>query len=211
MFDSRKYRPVDESIVDAFLRTQRHGTLIACAPGEAPQASILPYLLTDTGDLELHIVQADALLDAIAHAPKVSLLVDDYLTDTPHHWVDPVDGSESTLHFRAVLLQGTATVSTEPDVVAGALHRLVSAYGHGPDYRPVTDDELYGPQLRRLAVVRIAIESRQAKFKVGRGTEEDRLRLADHLRERGAAGDDRAAAIVTELAPSRGGTVAITD
>lgn len=180
---------------------------MGCAPGESPQASILPYLVTDSGDVELHFVRADALFDAIVAAPKVSLLVDDFLADTPHHWVDPVDGSESTLHFRAVLLQGTATLSTDPDVVAAALHRLVTAYGHGPDYRPVADDELYGPDLRRLAVVTIAVEHRQAKFKVGMGSEAERLDLARRLRERGAPGDDRAADVVAELAPSRGGTV----
>lgn len=211
MFDSRKYRPVDETLVDGFLRSQRHGTLMACAPGAAPQASILPYLLTDTGDLELHCVQADALFEAMQASPKVSLLVDDSLADTPHHWVDPVDGSESTLHFRALLLQGTAALSTDPDDVAAALHRLVTAYGHGPDYRPVTNDELYGPNLRRLAVVRIAIEHRQAKFKVGKGSEDERRDLARRLRERRAPGDDRAADVVTELAPSRGGTVASGD
>ena len=206
MFDSRKYRPVDAALVESFLRTQRHGTLMACAPGQAPQASILPYLLTDDDTAELHCVQADALHAAMTVAPKVSLLVDDYLTDTPHDWVDPVDGSESTLHFRAVLLQGTATLSTDPADVAAALHRLVTAFGHGPDYRPVVDDELYGPQLRRLAVVRIAIDERQAKFKVGRGSEDERLDLARRLRERGASGDERAADVITELAPSRGGT-----
>lgn len=211
MFDSRKYRPVDESLVDGFLRGQRHGTLMACAPGQAPQASILPYLLTDDGGVELHCVQADALFEAMSVAPQVSLLVDDFLADTPHDWVDPVDGSESTLHFRAVLLQGAATLSTDPDDVAAALHRLVLAYGHGPDYRPVVNDELYGPNLRRLAVVRIAVEHRQAKFKVGRGAEDERLELADRLRARGASGDDRAADVIAELAPSRGGTVARGD
>ena len=41
MFDSRKYRPVDESLVEEFLRTQRHGTLMACAPGEEERVSRL--------------------------------------------------------------------------------------------------------------------------------------------------------------------------
>lgn len=210
MFDSRRYRPVDETLVDSFLRTQRHGTLMACVPGESPQASILPYLLTESGEVELHLVQADALFGAIDMTAKASLFVDDFLAYTPHHWVDPVDGSQSTLHFRAVLLQGTATISTEPADVAAALHRLVTAYGHGPDYRPVVDDELYGPNLRRLAAVRIVIEHRQAKFKVGRGSEDERLDLARRLRERGTPGDERAADVVTDLASSRGGTLPST-
>lgn len=94
MFDSRKYRPEDEALVDDFLRRQRHATLLAAAPGEPPQASILPFVVLDDGTIELHCVRADATFAAMTANPVVSLLVSDYLADTPHHWVDPVDASE---------------------------------------------------------------------------------------------------------------------
>ena len=201
MFDSRKYRPADDSIANEFLAAQRHGTLMACAPGAAPQASILPYLFVAPNVVELHCVQADATFAAVRANAAVSLLVSDFLAYTPHHWVDPVDGSEATLHFEAVLLHGTATVATEPDEVAAALARLMQHVGHGPDYAPVVDDERYGPQLRRLAAVRIHVTGRQVKFKVGSSDMARRQRLADELRARDEPGDRRAADEFERLAP----------
>jgi predicted FMN-binding regulatory protein PaiB len=201
MFDSRKYRPQDPALVEDFIRSQRHATLMAAAPGEAPQASILPFVLLDDDTVELHCVQADATFRAAAANPQVSLLISDFLAFTPHEWIDPVDGSEATLQFQAVLLQGRATLSTDPAEVAGALARLMEAYGHGPQYRPVTDDELYGPQLRRLGTIRLAIETRQAKFKAGTGDAEQRIQIAEHLRARGGPNDGRAADVIEALAP----------
>jgi predicted FMN-binding regulatory protein PaiB len=204
MFNSRKYRPDDPALVDEFVRSQRHATLLAAAPGDAPQASILPFLFLDEDTVELHCVQADATFRAATVNPNVTLLVSDFLAFTPHQWIDPIDGSEATLQFQAVLLHGHATLSTDPADVAGALARLMEAYGHGPQYRPVTDDELYGPQLRRLATVRLDITSRQAKFKAGTGTAEQRTSIAQHLRERNEPGDTRAADVIERLAPRLG-------
>jgi transcriptional regulator len=206
VFDSRKYRPEDDALVERFLAAQRHATLIAAPPDASPQASILPYLLLPDGSVELHCVQADATFAAMRANPLVSLLVSDYLAYTPHHWVDPVDGSMSTLHFEAVLLRGTAELSTEPGDVAAALARLVTAFGHGPSYEPITDNSRYGPQLRRLAAVRVHVTERQAKFKTGQGTLEQRLSLTEHLRERAEPGDARAAHVIERAARERAAT-----
>lgn len=201
MFDSRKYRPENPELVEEFIRSQQHATLMAAAPGKAPQASILPFVVLDDGSIELHAVQADATFKAAAANPRVSLLIADFLAFTPHDWIDPVDGSESTLHFEAVLLHGTATLSREPGDVARALARLADQYGHGPDMRPIADDEHYGPQLRRLGVVTISVETVQAKFKVGMGDLEQRLDTAARLRQRDDPNDARAAEVIERIAP----------
>ncbi len=201
MFDSRKYRPDDPALAEEFVRSQQHATLIATAPGEAPQASILPFVFLDDDTVELHCVQADATFQAAAANPNVTLLVSDFLAFTPHEWIDPVDGSQSTLQFQAVLLHGHATLSTEPSDVAAALVRLMDAYGHGPQYQPVADDDMYGPQLRRLGTVQIAIQSRQAKFKAGTGSVEQRVDIARRLRDRSEPNDERAADVIERLAP----------
>lgn len=201
MYDSRKYRPDDPTLADELIRSQAHATLMAAAPGEAPQASILPYVMLDDDTVELHCVQADPTFRAAGVNPHVSLLVSDFLAFTPHHWIDPVDGSQSTLQFQAVLLQGRATLSTDVADTIAALERLLNAYGHGPRYRPIADDDMYGAQLRRLGTIRISIESRQPKFKVGKGSAAERLDIAGHLRERGEPNDRRAADVIERLAP----------
>lgn len=197
MYDSRKYRPDDEPLIAEFLRSQRHATLLAAAPGLFPQASILPFVFLDNDTVELHAVQADPTFRALEANPNATLLVSDYLAYSPHEWLDPHDQSEATLHFEAVLLHGTATLSVDSQDVADALTRLMDLYGRGPEATPITvDDPLYEKQLRRLGVVRIAVAQRQVKFKAGMGTVEQRFDLARHLRERNEPNDHRAAAVI---------------
>ncbi|MCZ4495483.1 MAG: hypothetical protein JWM25_66, partial [Thermoleophilia bacterium] len=93
MFDTRKYRPGDATLIDEFVRRQQHVTLMAAAPGEAPQASILPFVILDDDTIELHCVQADATFVAAMANPHVTLLVSDFLAYTPHEWIDAEDAS----------------------------------------------------------------------------------------------------------------------
>ena len=165
MYDSAKYR-IDPEAVDAFVAGQRHGTLIATPPDGHPQVSILPFVKRGE-TIELHCVRADPTFAAVRANPRVTFLVSDFLAFSPHDWVDPVDGGRATLHFRAVAFECVADVSTDPADVAGALGRLLAAYEPDASYRPLRDDDFYGPRLRMLATMRLRIVHSQAKFKVG--------------------------------------------
>jgi transcriptional regulator len=200
MYDSARYR-VDAEIADAFVASQRHGTLIATPPGGHPQASLLPFL-KDGDVIELHCVQEDPVFAAARANPRVTFLVSDFLAFSRHDWVDPVDGGRATLNFRAVAFECEATVSTEPAAVAAALARLLAAYEPGASYTPVGDGEFYGPRLRRLAALQLRVLRSQAKFKVGpAGPEETKRGVAAHLRQRGLPGDARAADVIEQYLP----------
>ena len=182
---------------DKFVAGQRHGTLIATPPGGHPQISMLPFV--KTGDhIEIHCVQADPTFKALIANPRVTFLVSDFLAFSPHDWIDPHDAGRATLHFRAVAFACEATYSTAPADVAGALKRLLAAYEPEASYTPMADGEVYGPRLRRLAAVQLAIVGYQAKFKVGPAAppEDARQRVATGLRARDLAGDVRAADVI---------------
>lgn len=200
MYDSSKYH-VDPDAVEAFVAGQRHGTLIAAPPGGYPQASILPF--TKRGDLiELHCVQADLTFKAVLENPRVTFLVEDFLAFSRHDWVDPSDGARATLNFRAVLFECEASVSTEPEAVAGALARLVEAYEPGASYTPIRDGDFYGPRLRMLAAVQLRVLRAQAKFKTGPAAPvEVKRRVIAGLRERANPGDARAADVIESYLP----------
>jgi len=195
MYKSPRY-PTDAAAVEAFVAGQRHGTLIASPPNGHPQVSILPFV--KRGELiELHCVQADPTFAAVQANPRVTFLVSDFLAFSPHNWVDPVDGGRATLHFRAVAFECEASVSTEPEAVAGALSRLLAIYEPGASYVPLADGTFYGPRLRRLATLQLRVVQTHAKFKVGpAGPNEIKRRVARRLRERGEAGDERAADVI---------------
>lgn len=197
MYRSPRY-PTDLEAAEAFVAGQRHGTLIATPPGGFPQVSILPFV--KDGDLiELHAVQADPTFAAARANPRVTFLVSDFLAFSPHYWVDPVDGGRATLHFRAVVYECEAAVSTDPHEVAAALSRLLAVYEPGARYEPIRDGDFYGPRLRMLGVLRLRVLNRYAKFKVGpAGPPGLKWRIAQHLRARGEPGDARAAEVIEQ-------------
>jgi len=195
VYDSANY-PTDPAQVEAFVRDQRHGTLIATPPGGFPSVSILPFV--KTGDvIELHCVQADPTFDALRRNPHVTFFVSDYLTWTPHDFVDERDAGRATLHFRAVAYECEATWSTEPDDVAAALSRLLAAYEPDGDYEPLRDGDFYGSRLRRLAALHLRVRATRAKFKVGPAVPEALKReVARRIRTRGGPHDGRAADVI---------------
>ena len=195
MYDSANY-PTDPAEVEAFVREQRHGTLVATPPDGFPSVSILPFV--KTGDvIELHCVQADPTFDALQRNSRVTFLVSDYLTWTPHDFVDERDAGRATLHFRAVAYECEATWSTEPRDVAAALSRLLAAYEPDGAYEPLRDGGFYGSRLRRLAALRLQVRATRAKFKVGPAVPEARKReVARRIRARGRPEDSRAAEVI---------------
>ncbi|HEY4025517.1 MAG TPA: FMN-binding negative transcriptional regulator [Candidatus Dormibacteraeota bacterium] len=195
MYPSSNY-PTDPALVDAFVAGQRHGTLIASSPEAFPSVSILPFV--KTGDvIELHCVQADPTFVALQRNPRVTFLVSDYLTWTPHDFVDERDAGRATLHFRAVAHECEATWSTAPADVAAALARLLAAYEPAGSYEPIRDGDTYGGRLRRLAALHLRVRAVRAKFKVGPAVPDARKReIAQRIRARGLPEDARAAGVI---------------
>ena len=200
MYRSPKYLASQEQ-VDEFVDSMRQGTIVATPPGGFPQLSILPFV--KTGDeIELHFVQRDPTFAALQANPKCTYLVSDFLAFTPHDFVDPVDAGQATLHFRAVAFECEARfISTRPEDVAGALGRLLAHHEPEGRYEQIGVNERYGARLEMLGTARLTILATSAKFKVGPPTPEIRRRVVEQLRERGEAGDARAADVIETYLP----------
>jgi predicted FMN-binding regulatory protein PaiB len=202
MYDSDRYR-IDPARADAFVKSQRHGTLIATSAEGFPQTSLLPFV--KDGDLiELHCVQEDPTFAALRVCPRATFLISDFLAASRHDWVDAADAGRATLNFRAIQFECMATISTEPADVAAALARLLVTYEPGATYTPIEDGGFYGERLRRLAAIRLTVVRAQAKFKVGPfGPPELKRHVAARLRERGEPNDARAADVIESYLPRR--------
>jgi hypothetical protein len=88
-------------------------------------------------------------------------------------------------------------VSTDPNDVAGALQRLLRSYEPDASYEPVQMGEFYGSRLQRLATMRLRIVRSHIKFKTGpAGSAATKQKVVGKLRERGGAGDIRAADVI---------------
>lgn len=199
VYTSPSYPPPDWPTVRAFVERLAHGKLVATGPDGYPTASLIPFRYEPDPDggwgrFEVHLVQGDPTLAALAHDPRAAFLLDEFYAFTPHHVVDAEDAGLATLHFRAVLFRVDATVLTDPADVAAVLERLVARYEPDARWAPVVDDARYGPRLRRLAAAVLTVRGFDAKFKVAQNrTPEERRRLAAYLRRRGLPLDEVAA------------------
>lgn len=193
VYPSPKY-PTPPEWVDDFVASMRHGTLIAVPPDGYPQISILPFVKT-ASEIELHMVQQDPTFAAVRDNRRVTFLVSDFLAFTPHDFVDRLDPGKATLHFRAAAFEcDVVSLSTEPDDVRGALERLLAHHEADRPHPAIPADDA---RLRMLAALRLRVVTTKAKFKTGpAGTAELKQQVATLLRERGEAGDERAATVI---------------
>lgn len=200
MYNSANYF-TDPEEAERFVAGQRHGHLIATGPEGFPSVSILPFV--KRGDaIELHCVLEDPTFLALRANPRATFFVSDFLAFSPHDWVDPTNAARATLHFKAVQYACDAATSTDPEEVAAALRRLLAAYEGEAEFEPLVDGLFYGERLRRLGVVRLRVQETVAKFKVGpAGPPEEKRRVIEGLRRRGAPGDARAADVIAETLP----------
>ncbi|HEY8684199.1 MAG TPA: FMN-binding negative transcriptional regulator [Chloroflexota bacterium] len=201
MYRSALY-PTTEQEAESFVAGQRHGYLIATAPGGHPQVSVLPFV--KNGDqIELHCVQEDETFAAVRANPLVTFFVSDFLAFSRHDWVEPLNASRATLNFKAVSYACEATTSTDPRDVAAALKTLLELYEPGAEYEPLRDGDFYGSRLRRLGVVRLRILDTEAKFKVGPAAPAAiKRQVIAGLRGRGEPGDGRAADVIEAALPT---------
>lgn len=142
MYQSPSYPNVPTDAMHAFMDAQFHVKVIAIDEDGYPCVSLLPFVRLggESGQpdvFEVHMVQADRTFQALASSRKASVLFDEPLAFSPHHWVDPLYAGMATLHFRAVNVQAEVETSTDPAVVAAFLARLLKRYEPDATYHPL--------------------------------------------------------------------------
>lgn len=171
MYPSPKFPHPPWPIVNQFLQQQAQGKVLAAAPHQAPEATLIPYVfqsepnIPDSGRVEVHLVQGDPTLDALKDSVRAAFLVDQPLSFIPHTVFDPLDGNRAMLLFRSVLLAGTLQISFATEDIAKGLERLIAHLEPNHPFAPVTP-ETYGERLGRLAHVTIHVDHVQAKWKL---------------------------------------------
>jgi predicted FMN-binding regulatory protein PaiB len=196
MYDSPGYPQPDAATIEAFVQSQPYAVVLGTGAEGHPSASLLPFV--KVGDrITVHMVQADPTFQALARDPRGSVLIEEFLAFTPHTLVSPDYAGQATLHFRAVIYEVEATLTTAPERVAEALEEALARYEADAPHLPVADLSVYGHDLVRLARADFRVLRQQAKFKTAQSKDAaTRQRLVAYLRERGEWRDDRAADVI---------------
>ena len=186
-----------------FVESHPFGHLVVPGGPDRDLPVVVPTQFVLQGDtVWLHLVRANPVFGALAENPRVLLSVADDWAFIPSAWKaigdeDPALGIPTT-YYGAVQLAGTATVydeRTEAGSVAAILRRQLATLQPGVE---VADPgQSHGARLLRILGISIAVEQVSAKFKYGGNVDEPhRLAVVERLHERGAPGDDAAAAHV---------------
>lgn len=166
MIDYPYYRPSPAELT-AFIEAQRMGRLVTADATGRPHIGLYPFVMNGEA-VEVHLVKGDAQVADLRANPQVVFEVDEILTFVPSYLEHPESAQAADHYYRAAIVEGEASVSSDPEMVAAHLRRLVARYQPERGYREVTaTDPLYAPALSRLATVRIQPARVWAKFKMG--------------------------------------------
>jgi uncharacterized protein len=189
------YAEVPRAEIDRFVQAQALGRLVTVGADGAPHVGLYPFV--HAGDtVDLHLVRADEQVADLRARPRCVFEVDEPLAVIPSYWVHPEYAGAATAYHRTVIFECDGAVVDDPAAVAEQQGRLLARYQPEGGFRPLRpEDPLYRGALAQLAAVRLAIQRRRAKFKLGQNRPaEVRRRVIAELRGRGRPGDDRTAA-----------------
>ena len=194
------YGPRSPEETDELILSQPAGRLATVTPAGHPRIGLYPFLY-DGATVEVHLVRGDRQVNDLRHNPRCLFEVDDVFTFVPSHFEDERNGMHADLYYKVVVLEGNATVVDDRSAVAGHLANLLRRYQPEGRYQDVTaDDPLYAEGIARLVLVRIAVDERIAKFKLGQqNSESARRRILEGLRSAGRSGSDRAGDVVARM------------
>jgi nitroimidazol reductase NimA-like FMN-containing flavoprotein (pyridoxamine 5'-phosphate oxidase superfamily) len=183
----RKHSEVtDPSKISDILAAATIGRLATVGADGTPYITPVNYVYGD-GRIYFHCAPEGEKLDNIAREPKVCFEV-----DIPLAYLDAgfyPDRNSCGLHqfYHCVIIRGVAAVVSDGPRKAAALNALVAHHEPGGDFAPVTEDM---PACRACKVVEVIPASITAKSDlVQNKSEEQRLAIARHLKQRGRPGD----------------------
>jgi transcriptional regulator len=187
----------------SFVTSHPFGHLVAPGgPGRDLPVVVPTQFVLEDRTVWLHLVRANPIFGALAENPRVLLSVADDWAFIPSSWKaigdeDPALGIPTT-YYGAVQLAGTATVHDErtaPGSVAAILRRQLGTFQ--PEVDVADPGQAHVAKLLGILGISIDVEQVSAKFKYGGNVDEPhRWAVVERLRQRGAPGDDAAAALV---------------
>jgi transcriptional regulator len=198
--------PVDATLGEEewrpFVESHSFGHLVAPGGPVRDLPVVVPTQFVLDGDtVWLHLVRANPMFAALAENTRVLLSVAGDWAFIPSSWKvigaeDPALGIPTT-YYGAVQLAGTATVydeRTAPGSVAAVLRRQLTTLQPGVEVADPAGS--HAARLLGILGISVAVEQVSAKFKYGGNVDEPHRRaVVERLEERGAPGDDAAAAL----------------
>ncbi len=179
----------DPAEIDRILRTATIGRMATIGADGYPYITPVNYVWFQ-GHIYFHCARAGEKLENLARDPKVCFQV-----DIPLAYLDVAFDPEKRANkvhqfYHCVIIRGEARVVPDSPLKVAALNALVASHEKGADFQAVTEDT---PAAKACHVVEITPISISAKSDLWQNkSQEERLALARHLRERNLPTDPEA-------------------
>lgn len=188
------YADVPEHTLRDFITSQQLGRLVTVGAGGQPHIGLYPFLFT--GDaVEMHLNRQDEQLADLRGNAKCAFEVDEILGTVPSHWTHASNAMFATAYHRTVILECTAEVSEDAEVLAAQQRRLMAHYQPEGSHKPVsTEHAMYRGAFGQIAALTLKVRERKVKWKLAQNRDRAmREKLIAQLRARGRPADAGAA------------------
>jgi len=203
--------PWDEPLTDtdalAFVRRTGFGHLVAPGRREVPVVVPTQFVVSDDGDVLLHLARPNPIWAALEESPTVVLSVAGEWAYVPAAWKaigdeDPTLGIPTTYHA-AVQLVATAEILDQPEAKLVVLREQLATFEPSSD---VADPSVHTRKLAGIRGLRLSVREVKSKFKYGGNVDAaHRAAVADRLEARSGPGDAAARAHILRSLHDGGG------
>lgn len=198
----KEFGQIDEEEIERFLAEMSFGCLGTIDEGGWPHITPLNFVYTG-GRIYFHGSKIGEKMKDIKRRDRVTFAVAQEYAIIPSYFTDPKLACPATAFFKSVHFRGVASIVDDPDEKASALTAFMRKLQPEGGYAPITpDDPDYAPQIKGVAIVRIDVHERTAKFKFGQNwKDEQRELVAGQLEERNRGLDAETAALMRQYCP----------
>jgi predicted FMN-binding regulatory protein PaiB len=188
------YSNVPDEELEQFVTEQQLGRLITVSGIGQPHIGLYPFLFLGS-TIEMHLNRQDELLADLKTNSKCAFEIDEVLATIPSHWIHPTNAAFATAYYRCVIFECDADISEDPRVIAEHQQRLMQYHQpHGSYAPPSADNPMYHGSISAIAAITLTVRKRKVKWKLAQNRDRDtRVKLIQHLRDRGQSTDLRAA------------------
>jgi predicted FMN-binding regulatory protein PaiB len=156
------------------------------------------------GRILLHLNRADEQVADLKARPNGLVVFREELAIIPSTWVDPQYAGAATAYYRYVEYTCDAQVLESEQEIRSTFQTLMEQYQPehqaGKDYAPIeASSSIYKGSFEMICIIRLNPTRTRTKWKLGQNRPPElRLKIAQHLEERGRPGDRIAARCIRE-------------
>ena len=193
------YQPKNQQVVEDFINEMEYALLMTQNKDKVFRTGMINPYYAD-GKFYLHLHHADNHVPDIIETNRATLVYQEFLTTIKSYWMDPKYGGMASMCYRYAEFHCQTTIIDDIQQKTDILARMLTHYQPEGGYDPVvTDNKVYQAAINALVVVELQPQETNNKWKLAQPYPKSRrLKLIEHLEQRGEHNDVRTAELIRQ-------------